>query len=99
MERGHEAERQKSSRGSAWQARWPGAQRGQMAGQPHKWPQGWPGQKPQEENCRPPQCETSTTGTPKEGLVAAVVAIRSRFGYGAIGLGCSGIRYSAALPR
>jgi hypothetical protein len=45
------------------------------------------------------QRQTPTAGTPKEGLLAAVVAIRSRFGYGAIGLGCVGIRYSAAVLR
>ena len=99
MERGDEAEAQESSRRSAWQARWPGAQRGQTPRQPHKWPQGRPGQKPQEKTRRPAQRQTPTTGTPKEGLVAAVATIRSRFGYDAIGLGCSGIRYSAAVLR
>ena len=99
MERGDETEAQEFSRCSAWQARWPGAQRGQTPRQPHKWPQGRSCQEPQEKTCRPAQRQTPTSGTPKEGLVAAVATIRSRFGYDAIGLGCSGIRYSAAALR
>ena len=99
MERGDEAEAQESSRRSAWQARWPGAQRGQEARGQGERPQRRPGQKPQEETCRPPQCQTPTTWSQEEGLVAAVAVIRSRFGYDAIGLGCSGIRYSAAVLR
>jgi hypothetical protein len=99
MERGHEAETQESSRRSSWQARGLGVQRGQTPRQPQEWPQGRPGQEPQEENGCPPQRQTPTTWTPEERLIVAVTAIRSRFGYGAIGLGCAGIRYSAAALR
>ena len=52
--------------------------------------------KPREKTCRLAQRQTPTTAMPKQGLVEAVSVIRSRFGYGAVGLGCSGIRYSAA---
>jgi hypothetical protein len=98
MEWGDEEAAQESTCRGAWQIGWFGLERGQKAGQSRKWPQGRPGQKPQEKNCRPAQRQT-TTRTPKETLVAAVAVIRSRFGYGAIGLGCSGIRYSAAALR
>jgi hypothetical protein len=98
MEWGHKEATQESSRRGTRKIGRLGPERGQKAGEPRKWPQGRPGQKPQEKTCRPAQCQTPTAGTPKEGLVA-VAAIRSRFGYGAIGLGCGGIRYSAAVLR
>ena len=75
---------------------WFGPGRGQTARQARKRPQRRSGQKRQEKNCRSTQRQTPTCGTPKEKIVAAVGAIRSRFGCGAIGLGSSGIRYSAA---
>ena len=96
MEWGDEEAAQESTRRGPLQIGWFGPERGQTAGQSRKWPQGRSGQKPQEETCRPRQCQTPTTWSP-EGLVVAVAAIRSRFGYGAIGLGCAGIRYSAAV--
>jgi hypothetical protein len=99
MGRDDEEAAQESTRRGPRQIRWFGPEQGQTAGQSRKWPQGRPGQKPQEKTCRPAQRQTPTTGTPKEGLVAAVAAIRWRFGYGAIGLGCGGIRYSAAVLR
>ena len=99
MEWGDEEAAQESTRRGARQIRWFGPQRGQTASQPHKWPQGRSCQEPQEKTCRPAQCQTPTTRTPKEGLAAAVATIRSRFGFAAIGLGCSGIRYSAAALR
>ena len=99
MEWGYEEAAQESTRRGARQIRWFGAQRGQTASQPHKWPQGRSCQEPQEKTCRPAQRQTPTSGTPKEGLVAAVATIRSRFGYDAIGLGNSGIRYSVAVLR
>ena len=99
MEWGDEEAAQESTRRGARQIRWFGLQRGQTASQSRKWPQGRPGQEPQEKTCRPAQCQTPTTRTPKEGLAAAVATIRSRFGFAAIGLGCSGIRYSAAALR
>jgi hypothetical protein len=96
MEWGDEETRKESSRGGAWPFEGLGAERGQEARQPRKWPQGRPGQKPQEKNCRPAQRKRPPTGAPKEGLVAALAVIRSRFGFGAIGLGCGGIRYSCS---
>ena len=78
---------------------WFGPERGKKAGQSRERPQRRPGQEPQEKNCRPAQRQTPTTGTPKERVVAAVAAIRSRFGCEAIGLGCCGIRYSVAALR
>jgi hypothetical protein len=50
-------------------------------------------------NHRAAQRQTPTTETAKERVVAAVAAIRLRFGCGAIGLGCGGIRYFAAALR
>ena len=99
MERGDEEAAQESTRRGPRQIGWFGPERGQTAGQPRKWPQGRPSQKQQQKNCRPAQRQTPTTWTQEEGLVVAVTRIRSRFGYGAIGLGCAGIRYSAAVLR
>ena len=96
MEWGDEEATQESTRRGARQIRRFSPKRCQKAGQPREWPQGRPGQKPQEKNRSPAQRQTPTTGTPKEGIVAAVRAIRSRFGDSAIGLGCGGIRYSEA---
>ena len=99
VEWGDEEAVQETTRRGTRPIGWLGAKRGQTAGQSRKRPQRRFGQKPQEKNCRPAQRQTPTSGTTKEGLVVAVAAIRSRFGYGAIGLGCGGIRYSAAaLP-
>ena len=99
MEWGNEETTQESSRGGPRQVRWLSPERGQKVDQPRKWPQGRPGQKPQEENRRKTQRPTPTTGTSEEGLIAAVAAIRARFGYRAIGLGYGGIRHSARAPR
>jgi hypothetical protein len=98
MEWGHEEATQESSR-SARQVRRLSPERGQKTGQPRKWPQGRSGQEPQEENCLATQRPTPTAGTPKEGVIAAVASIRARFGYRAIGLGYSGIRYLASALR
>ena len=99
MEWGDEEATQESTRRGARQIRRFSPKRCQKAGQPREWPQGRPGQKPQEENCRPAQRSTSTTGEAPEGLSAAVASIRGRFGYGAIGLGVGGIRVSALAFR
>ena len=99
MEHSDEAETQEPTRRGPRQIGRFGPERGQKTGQSRKWPQRRPGQKPQEKTCRSAQRQTSTAGTAKEGLVAAVAAIRSRFGDGAIGLGWGGIRYSAAVLR
>ena len=99
MEWGDEEATQESTRRGARQIRRFSPKRRQEAGQPREWPQGRPGQKPQEENCRPAQRQTTSAKTRKEGLVGAVAAIRSRFGYGAIGLGVGGIRVSALAFR
>ena len=73
-----------------------GPDRGRKAGQSRKPPQRRVSPKPREKTCGLAQCQTPTTATLKQRLGAAVALIRSRFGYGAVGLGCSGIRYSAA---
>src|SRR5262245_36067974 len=99
MERSDEAKTQESPCCGPRQIGWVGPERGQTAGQPRKWPQGRPSQEPQEKNCRADQRQTPTTWTPKEELVAALAAIRSRFGHEAIGLGWAGIHYSAAAFR
>lgn len=99
MEWGDEEAVQESTCRSPRQIRWLGPERGQEAGQSRKRPQRRPGQKPQEETCSPAQCQTPATWTAEEGLVLAVAEIRLRFGYGAIGLGYTGIRYSAGALR
>jgi hypothetical protein len=99
MEWGDEEAEQESTCRGAWQIGWPGPERGQKVSQSRKRPQRWRGQKSQRKTRRTPQRQTPTTGTSKEGLVAAVAAIRSRFGDGTIGLGCNGIRYSAVALR
>jgi hypothetical protein len=96
MEWGDEEAAQEFTRRGPRPIGWFGPERSQKAGQSRKWPQGRPGQKPQEKNRSPAQRQTPTTGTAKERIVAAVGAIRSRFGDGAISLGFGGIRYSAA---
>lgn len=90
---------QESTRRGPRQIGWLGPERGQTTGQSRERPQRRLGQKPQEENCRPAQRQAPTTWTPEEGLIVAVAEIRSRFGYGAIGLGRAGIRYSGDVLR
>ena len=97
MERGDEEAPQESTRRGAWQIGWFGAERGQKGGPIAKTAAKAAWWQPLEKTCRPAQPQTAKTGNPKEGLVAAVAVIRWRFGYGAIGLGCSGIRYSTAV--
>ena len=96
---GEEAKTQESARGGAWSLGRFGAQRGQKARQQTKRPQGWTGQKPKESNRRPAQRATTTTRTAQASLNAVIATIRARFGRLAIGLGDSGIRYSAPAPR
>jgi hypothetical protein len=61
---------------------------------------GRPGQEQQEENCCPAERSTPAAGeAPEEGVNAAIALIRARFGYRAIGLGYSGIRYLANALR
>jgi hypothetical protein len=94
MERaGEEAKTEESPRGSPRQTGRLGAQRGQTARQPRKRPQGWSGQKPQKENCRPPQCAASALW-PQEIIEIVIASIRARFGDGVIGLGDRGIRFA-----
>src|SRR5260370_41445961 len=96
MERGHEeAKTQESPRRGSWQVGWAGAQRGQAAGQPRKWPQGRLGQKPQEENRRPPQRAASAPRSPQKLIETVIASICLRFGDSAIGLGVRGIRFVA----
>ena len=88
-----ETERQESSRGGSGQVRWPRPQRGQTARQPGKWPQGRFGQKPEEENRRPPQRATSTPRSPEKLIEIVIASICWRFGDSVIGRGDCGIRF------
>ncbi len=92
-----EAKRQEFARGGAWPARRPRPQRGQTARQPRKWSQGRTGQKPQEENRRPPQRAASAAGSRKEVIDTVIAAICARFGDRAIGLGERGFRGEGLL--
>ena len=94
MERaGEEAKTEESTRSGARPFGRLGAQRGQTARQPRKRPQGWPGQKPQKENCRPPQ-RAASAPWPQEIIEILIASIRARFGDGVIGLGDCGIRFA-----
>jgi hypothetical protein len=88
-----ETERQESSRGSFGQVRGTRAQRGQAVGQPGKWPQGRFGQKPEEENRRPPQRATSAPRSPEKLIEIVIASICSRFGDSVIGRGDCGVRF------
>jgi hypothetical protein len=96
MERSHEEKTQaqeKSARGGARTIGWTGAQRSQAARQPGEWPHGRLGQKPQEDSRGAAQCAAAAAWTPQAQVNAAMMRIRARFGYFAIGLGCAGLRY------
>jgi hypothetical protein len=96
MERaGEEAQTEESPRGSARPTGRPGAQRGQTERQPRKRPQGWSGQKPQKDNCRPPQ-RAASAPWPQEIIEIVIASIRACFGDGIIGLGDCGIRFAGA---
>ena len=83
---------QESARGSAWQVRWRGPQRGQAARQPGERAQGRVGQKPAKNARVSAQCAASPSWLP-QAVKAVIGLIRGRFGYFAIGLGEAGIRY------
>jgi hypothetical protein len=91
-----ETERQESSRGGFGQVRGARPERGQAAGQQRKWSQGRFGQKPQEEDRRPPQRATSVTRSPEKLIEIVIALICARFGDCAIGRGNSGIRFVGA---
>ena len=78
---------QESARGSAWQARWRGPQRGQAAREPGERAQRV-GQKPAKDARLSPQRAASPSWSPQD-IKATVALIRGRFG----GLGEAGIRY------
>jgi hypothetical protein len=88
-----EAKRQESACGGSGQVRWARTQRRQAAGQQRKWPQGRLGQKPQEENRRPPQRATSAPRSPEKLIEIVIASICARFGDCAIGRGDCGIRF------
>jgi hypothetical protein len=93
MEWGYEeSQKQESARGGTWPARRFGPQRGQAAGQLRKWPQGRSGQKPQQDDRRPPQRAASAPGSQKELIQTLIEVICARFGERAIGLGERGFR-------
>jgi hypothetical protein len=88
-----EAKRQESACGGSGQVRWARTQRRQAAGQQRKLPQGRLGQKPQEENRRPPQRATSAPRSPEKLIEIVIASICARFGDCAIGRGDCGIRF------
>jgi hypothetical protein len=93
MERSdEEVQGQESARGSAWQVRWRGPQRGQAARQPGERAQGRVGQKPPKET-RVPAQRASSSSSSRQAVTVAMALIRGRFGYLAIGLGEAGLRY------
>jgi hypothetical protein len=100
MERIHEqkAEAQESSRGSAWQIKRIGAQRGRAADQSRERSQWRLGQRPQEES-RTARGPATPARSSQEVVNAVIALIRARFGDVAIGLGELGIRYRAAANR
>jgi len=83
---------QESARGSAWQVRWPGPQRGQAARKSGERAEGRVGQKPPKDTRLSAQRAAATPRSP-QAVKAAIALIRERFGYLAIGLGEAGIRY------
>ena len=93
MERGCEEATQEPPRGGAGAVGRPGPERGQEARCQGERPQGGSGQKPQETNCRPPQCTTSAP-RPPQGIIDIIDSIRARFGASVIGLGHQGIRFA-----
>lgn len=88
---------EESARGGARETRRAGAQRSQTACERGERAQGRAGQKPQEDAGRAAQCATAPARTPQAQVNAAMVRIRARFGYFAIGLGDAGLRYIAAV--
>ena len=94
MERSNEEkESQESSCRGFGQVRGTRAQQGQAVGQPGKWTQGRCGQKPEEENRRPPQRATSTLRSPEKLIEIVIASICWRFGDSVIGRGDCGIRF------
>jgi hypothetical protein len=93
MERSdEEVQGQESARGSAWQVRWRGPQRGQAARQPGERAQGGVGQKPPKD-ARLSTQRASSPSSSSQAVKVAIDLIQVRFGYLAIGLGEAGIRY------
>jgi hypothetical protein len=94
MERVDEkAKREESACGGAGKVRGTRAQQGQAVGQPAKWTQGRFGQKPEEENRRPPQRATSAPRSPEKLIEIVIASICWRFGDSVIGRGDCGIRF------
>jgi hypothetical protein len=83
---------QEPARGSAWQVRWRGPQRGQAARQPGERAQGRVGQKPAKD-ARLSTQRPSSSSSSRQAVTVAMALIRGRFGYLAIGLGEAGLRY------
>jgi hypothetical protein len=89
---------QESARGSAWQVRWRGPERGQAARQPGERAQGRAGQKPPKDARLSTQRASSSSWSPQD-IKTTIALIRERFGYFAIGLGEAGIRYGHGNAR
>ena len=87
---------QKSTRRSAWQVRWPGTKQGQAAGKSGERAQGRISQKPAKDTCLSAQRAAATSRSP-QAVKFAIALVRERFGYFAIGLGESGIRYRPSI--
>ena len=83
---------QESARGSAWQVRWRGPQRGQAARQPGERAQGRVGQKPPKD-ARLSTQRASSAASSRQAVMVAMALICGRFGDLAIGLGEAGLRY------
>lgn len=93
MERSdEEVEGQESARGSAGQVRWPDPQRSEAACKSRERTEGRVGQKPSQDTCLPAQ-RASSTSSSRQTINAAIALVRQRFGYFAIGLGETGLRY------
>lgn len=87
-----EAGAQESPCRGAWQVGWAGPQQGQAARKSGERAQGRFGQKPAKDTRLPAQRPAAASWSPQT-VGAAIARIRARFGYFAIGLGETGIRY------
>lgn len=100
MERSHEEKAQTQEESPCSGARpvgRTGPQRCQETRQQGEWAQGRLGQKPPQDFGRPAQCAAAPAWSAQAQVNAAIASVRDRFGYFAIGLGYSGLRYIAPV--